>query len=137
MLPVSGAEQLKTSEAQGTRPMISASGAYSRFVSPAPCGESGRNRFHSPAARAFGFSSSISRVGVQRAPRRVFSSTSSWKRRSTGYTCSFMNAVTRSRSSWRGSNIEIPSFSPPAIRIAQRRRGPDRLACRVAGQEER
>jgi hypothetical protein len=31
MLPVSGAEQLKTSLAQGTRPMISASGAYSWF----------------------------------------------------------------------------------------------------------
>src|ERR1051325_7606875 len=32
MLPVSGAEQLKTSGAQRTRPMISQSGAYSRFV---------------------------------------------------------------------------------------------------------
>src|SRR5262249_59631105 len=30
MLPVSGAEQLKTSGAQGDRPMISQSGAYSR-----------------------------------------------------------------------------------------------------------
>ena len=38
--------------------MISHSGAYSRLVSPAPCSLSGRNRFHSPAARAFGFSSS-------------------------------------------------------------------------------
>ena len=38
--------------------MISQSGAYSRLVSPAPCSLSGRNRFHSPAARAFGFSSS-------------------------------------------------------------------------------
>jgi hypothetical protein len=36
MLPVSGAEQLKASLHQGTRPMISASGAYSRLVSPAP-----------------------------------------------------------------------------------------------------
>ena len=36
MLPVSGAEQLNTSLAHGTRPMISASGAYSWFVSPAP-----------------------------------------------------------------------------------------------------
>src|SRR2546425_2325505 len=34
MLPVSGAEQLKTSGAMGERPMISQSGAYSRLVSP-------------------------------------------------------------------------------------------------------
>ena len=55
MLPVSGAEQLNTSGAQGERPMISQSGAYSRLVSPAPYSLSGRNRFHSPAARAFAF----------------------------------------------------------------------------------
>ena len=36
MLPVSGAEQLKISDAQNTRPMISASGAYSRLVSRVP-----------------------------------------------------------------------------------------------------
>ena len=36
MLPVSGAEQLQASEAIVLRPMISASGAYSRFVSPGP-----------------------------------------------------------------------------------------------------
>ena len=36
MLPVSGAEQLNTSGANGERPMISQSGAYSRLVSPAP-----------------------------------------------------------------------------------------------------
>jgi hypothetical protein len=36
MLPVSGAEQLKTSAAHSTRPMISQSGAYSRFANPAP-----------------------------------------------------------------------------------------------------
>ena len=34
MLPVSGAAQLNTSEANSTRPMISARGAYSRLVSP-------------------------------------------------------------------------------------------------------
>ena len=39
--------------------MISHSGAYSRLVSPAPYSLSGRNRFHSPAARALGFSSSM------------------------------------------------------------------------------
>jgi hypothetical protein len=77
MLPVSGAEQLNTSEAHGTRPISSASGAYSMFFRPAPCVESGRNRFHSPSARAFGFSSSTIFVGVQRAPLRVLASTSS------------------------------------------------------------
>ena len=57
MLPVSGAEQLKTSGANaGERPMISQSGAYSRFVKPAPSSLSGRNRFHKPSVRAFGFS---------------------------------------------------------------------------------
>ncbi len=35
MLPVSGAEQLNTSGAQATRPMISHRGAYSRLVSVA------------------------------------------------------------------------------------------------------
>ena len=34
MLPVSGAEQLHASEAMWLRPMISASGAYSRFERP-------------------------------------------------------------------------------------------------------
>ena len=73
MLPVSGAEQLKTSGAKpGTRPMISQSGAYSRLVSPAPYSLSGRNRFHSPALRAFGFSSSTIAVGCQRSPSAIW-----------------------------------------------------------------
>src|SRR6185369_13275962 len=60
MLPVSGAEQLKTSLDHCTRPMISASGAYSWLVRPAPSYpeaealSTGRNRFHRPAARALG-----------------------------------------------------------------------------------
>ena len=38
MLPVSGAEQFSASGAiHGLRPVISASGAYCRLVSPAPC----------------------------------------------------------------------------------------------------
>jgi hypothetical protein len=54
MLPVSGAEQLKTCEDQWMRPIASQSGAYSTFVSPGPCVVGGgRNRFQSPAARAF------------------------------------------------------------------------------------
>ena len=64
MLPVSGALQLNASGAIHERPMISHSGAYSRLVSPAPRSDSGRNRFHSPAARAFAFSSSITFVGT-------------------------------------------------------------------------
>src|SRR5213596_3509746 len=59
MLPVSGAEQLKASGAIGERPMISQSGAYSRFVSPAPRSLSGRNRFQRPRSRAFAFSCSM------------------------------------------------------------------------------
>jgi len=65
MLPVSGAEQLKTSGAQCTRPMISHSGAYSRFERVPPW-LFGCHRFHSPAARALGLSSSISGTGCQR-----------------------------------------------------------------------
>src|SRR4026208_807374 len=67
MLPVSGAEQLKTSAPKpGTRPMISHSGAYSTLVRPAPYSLSGRNRFHRPAARAFGLSASPPGAGGAR-----------------------------------------------------------------------
>src|ERR671925_1075546 len=62
MLPVSGAEQLNTSGAQVTRPMISQSGAYSRLVSVPPC-DFGRHRFHRPAALALTFNSSITGTG--------------------------------------------------------------------------
>src|SRR6202050_2833730 len=55
MLPVSGALQLKTSGAIDERPVISASGAYSTLVRPAPYFLSGRKQFHRPAARAFAF----------------------------------------------------------------------------------
>src|SRR5687768_9635353 len=65
MLPVSGAEQLNTSGAQVTRPMISHSGAYSRLVSVPPC-DFGRHRFHNPASLAFTFSCSINGTGSQR-----------------------------------------------------------------------
>ncbi len=77
MLPVSGAEQLNTSLDHGSRPISSAHSAYSRLVSCSPsnsklsstwalpeCG--GMNRFHSPASRAFGFSSSTTGMGFQR-----------------------------------------------------------------------
>ena len=77
MLPVSGAEQLNTSGAHGTRPMISHSGAYSRFDSPSGArGERGRNRFHSCASRARGLSSSITFSGLNALPALRFSATS-------------------------------------------------------------
>src|SRR3954463_9135080 len=65
MLPVSGAEQLKISGAQVTRPMISHSGAYSRLVSVPPW-DFGRHRFHRPACLAFTFNLSIKGTGCQR-----------------------------------------------------------------------
>src|SRR3974390_2753003 len=46
MLPVSGAEQLKTSGANRLRPIISQSGAYSTLVSPSACSFAGRKRLH-------------------------------------------------------------------------------------------
>ncbi len=74
MLPVSGAEQLKTSEAQLMWPISSASGAYSRLVSPAPrnssssCEDGGMNMFHRPSACAFFFKSSSTGMTFQRGP---------------------------------------------------------------------
>ena len=76
MLPVSGAEQLNTSDAHNTLPISSARGAYSRLVNPAPrcspssCAAGGRNRFHSPSAFARALSSSTMGITCQRsAPR--------------------------------------------------------------------
>src|SRR3989442_1318415 len=65
IFPVWGAEHLKTSGPQCPRPMISHSGAFSRLVS-APPWVLGRHRFHSPAALAFGLSSSMTGTGSQR-----------------------------------------------------------------------
>src|SRR5687768_5400712 len=73
IFPVSGAEQLNTSEAQTTRPMISACGAYSRLVLPEM---SGRKRFHNPAAFALILRSSIKSSGCQRSPE--FNSSPYW-----------------------------------------------------------
>ena len=79
MLPVSGAEQLNTSDAQPIRPISSAHSAYSRLVSCVPSNAKvsstcrsawpgGMNRFHRPAAFASGLSSSITSIGCQRSP---------------------------------------------------------------------
>src|SRR5882672_617763 len=91
MLPVSGAEQLKTSGAQLLRPMISHSGAYSRLLSDPPW-SLGCQRFQRPAARAFGLSSSTMRVGIQALPLARLSAISSKNRASRGLTCSCMKA---------------------------------------------
>ena len=65
MLPVSGAAQLIASGAISVlQPDNSASGAYSRLVSP---DSAGRNRFHSPCALAF-FLSSSTTGGTVKSP---------------------------------------------------------------------
>ena len=66
MLPVSGALQLNASDAQLMRPMISASGAYSRLVRGVPGSSAlspGRKRFHRPCWRAVVLSSSMKETG--------------------------------------------------------------------------
>src|SRR5260370_19287367 len=62
IFPVSGAEQLKTSAAIMLRPMISHSGAYSRFVNPAPFSLSATHKFHSPAHPPLRFTSFLLRI---------------------------------------------------------------------------
>src|SRR4051812_20453676 len=93
MLPVSGAEQLNTSGAQLLRPMISHSGAYSRFVKEPPR-SFGCHRFHKPAARAFGLSSSIMRVGIHALPLARFCAISSKNCDSCGVTYCCMKSET-------------------------------------------
>mmetsp|Transcript_56812 Transcript_56812/g.133784 ORF Transcript_56812/g.133784 Transcript_56812/m.133784 type:complete len:263 (+) Transcript_56812:292-1080(+) len=68
MLPVSGAEQLNTSDAWGQVPITSAITAYSTLVNPAPivglpslsgaAKSAGTHKFHNPSALAFFLSSS-------------------------------------------------------------------------------
>ena len=111
MLPVSGALQLKTSEAHITRPMISASGAYSRLVRRVPGSSSrsaGRNRFQSPSERASALRSSMhGGCGLPAATSRRHCGT-------TGSTRSSMNSRTRCRScSTRGEyskSMAVSSF---------------------------
>ena len=81
MLPVSGAEQLKHSLAQPTRPISSAHSAYSRLPSCVPSNgklsstggrpdAGGMKKFHSPAALALAFTSSMTGITFQRSPSR-------------------------------------------------------------------
>ena len=105
MFPVSGAAQFSAVGARcGLRPVISASGAYWRFVSPAPYAASGRKRFHRPCRRASALrSSTICGVSHGDASRARCSSATS----SAGYTCSSMNVSSLVRSSSvRASNAK-------------------------------
>src|SRR5262249_41229208 len=90
MLPVSGAEQLKTSGAICERPISSHSGAYSRLVRPAPRWLSGRKRFQRPRSRAFSLSSSMIGGICQRVGP---ASSCSWKTCSFGWMYLFMKSV--------------------------------------------
>ncbi len=85
MFPVSGAAQFRASGAMdGLCPVISASGAYCRFVSPAPSGWWARNRFHSPLFLASVFSSPMTGGRSQCRPAAAASATWSAKTCSAG-----------------------------------------------------
>ena len=88
------------------RPASSASGAYSRLVSPAPQSPWDMNRFHSPSARAFSFSSRI--TGGSACGSSASASCRSYTA-SLGKTCCSMNDRMRSWSSRaRGARIRSP-----------------------------
>src|SRR3954469_21648609 len=94
MLPVSGAAQLRAAGASRMqRPVSSASGAYCRFVRPAPSAP-GRKRFHRPRSRACRRRSCSTGV-VLHAHRSGSAETCSSKTGSDGTMCSSMK---RSRS---------------------------------------
>lgn len=105
MLPVSGAAQLSAVGANcGERPVISASGAYWRLVSPAPYSASGRKRFHRPCLRASALRSSTI-CGVSHG--EASSARCSCAIVSAGYTCSSMKVSSLVRSSSvRASNAK-------------------------------
>src|SRR3954463_2094662 len=96
MFPVSGAEQLSASGAMGLRPVISASGAYSRLVRPAPHFSLGRKRFQRPRLRASCLRSSITGGWKCGSPEAA-----TWSRytASAGYTWLSMNSRSLDRSS--------------------------------------
>src|SRR6476619_6506212 len=98
MLPVSGAAQLRTAGASRMeRPVISASGAYWRFVRPAPRFP-GRKTFHSPRSRA-SCRSSCSTGAVLHAHRSGSADTCSSKTGSEGTMRSSMKVSSDCRSS--------------------------------------
>src|SRR5437868_9649233 len=101
MLPVSGAEQLKLSGPIGERPMISHSGAYSRFESALGSCLRGTHMFHRPAAFALALSSPM----IGGASHRSFASSTCFLYiPSAGKTCFSMNSLTRRQSSMERSD---------------------------------
>ena len=68
----------------GLRPVISASGAYCRLVSPAPPECPGRNRFHSPRSRAAVFSSATTGGRRHGSPSSAAWAACSWCTGSAG-----------------------------------------------------
>ena len=109
MLPVSGAEQLQASLANGYRPMISASCAYSRFVRPAPTPyDFGIHKFHSPSSLALALTSSMALgISAKRFPLCFFALASSCSsiRTMAGATCSTQNLPSLSLS-WSSLGLE-------------------------------
>src|SRR5580700_12054027 len=99
IFPVSGGLQLKTSGAMEQRPIVSANGAYSTFVSPAPYSFSGRNRFHRPADLALALSSSMIEGCFQVRQSATFW-TSLQYLASPGNTCSCMKVPSLCSESW-------------------------------------
>ncbi len=100
MLPVSGAAQLNAAGARWPlRPVISASGAYCRFVRPAPRSP-GRKAFHSSVCLPRSRSLRITGAEVQ-SHGSSSSPSCWWKRSSCGYTWWSMN----SSSCWRSSSV--------------------------------
>src|SRR2546423_13092051 len=97
MLPVSGAEQLKTSGAIGERPITSQRGAYSRFVRPAPRSLSGRKRFQRARSRAVALSCSMIGGTCQREGPAL---SWAWKTGSFGEECFSIKLA-----SWSMSNL--------------------------------
>ena len=114
MFPVSGALQLQTSGPIVERPIISHSGAYSRLVRPAPYSLSGKNRFQSPAARAFALSSSRT-GGIDQ--RFASAACCSQHVRSPGSTTSRVNSRNRSWSAATSGRSSIDMIFAFALRL--------------------
>ncbi len=98
MFPVSGGAQFRAAGAMCIEwPVISANGAYCRFVSPAPFSP-GRNRFHRPRRRASARSSA--RMGTESQAHRSSSAASCCANTgSAGWTWESMNSRSDSCSS--------------------------------------
>ena len=124
MFPVSGAEQLKNSDAHTLWPISAARCAYSRLLRPGPCRSApsapagalilsssresaGSHRFHSPARFASALRRSVSGETLHRASEAACASSAA----SAGNACSAMNRRRRCSSAAArgdGSRPEAP-----------------------------